>query len=201
MYLVKLSEKKLSVNRIVRMVRKQKRGYLVQQGISLMTYKGNPADFRVSVQKDGLGKWKCTGVVGRVAKKGAVVTNLHCGGTSLKASELFQSWDWNEAEMEKKMSGLGIMIAKTLDQSLPHIADLGLDIALDEQQRPWLIEVNFRDLRITFRDAGEEGKWRATFATPIHYASFLNKQINEQKQKLMFKNMDEMQAYEPDYIE
>ncbi len=173
--------RKVTINQIVRMVNKQRRDYLVQQGITLMAYKGNPVDFRVSVQKDGNGCWQYTGMVGRVAQKGAVVTNLHCGGKSLKVSELFQNWGWDGAEIERKMADLGIRIAETLDKNLPPIADLGLDIALDEQQQPWLIEVNFRDLRITFRDAGEEEKWRATFANPVHYAAYLNRQMKEQR--------------------
>lgn len=173
--------KKMDINQIVENIKKKKRSYLVQQGISLMTYKGKLVDFRVSMQKDGKGRWQYTGMVGKLAKRGSIVTNLHCGGKSVKVSKLFQKWDWNESEIERKIVEMGLCIAKTLDKELPHIADLGLDIALDEQQHPWFIEANFRDLRITFRNAGEKEKWRATFATPIYYASYLNKQLSEKK--------------------
>jgi hypothetical protein len=171
---------KVRIEQIIKIVRRKKRDYLVQHGISLMEYQGRSVDFRVSVQKDGKGRWHYTGMVGKVAKKGAIVTNLHCGGQSLKASELFQNWGWNGPKIERKVAKLGIRIAKTLDKELTNIADLGLDIALDEQQHPWLIEVNFCDLRITFRDAGEKEKWRATFATPVYYAAYLIRQIKEQ---------------------
>ena len=127
----------------------------------------------------GSGCWQYTGMVGKVAKKGAIVTNLHCGGQSLKAAELFQYWGWKGSEMERKVAELGLQLAEALDKSIPHIADLGLDIALDEQQHPWFIEANFRDLRITFRYAGEMEKWTRTFAAPVHYAAYLNKQTSE----------------------
>lgn len=180
--------KTVSIDQIIKMIKKKKQKYLVQRGITLMTYNGNPVDFRVSVQKDGSGRWNYTGIVGRVAKKGSIVTNLHCGGQSLKVAKLFGEWGWNGPETERKVAKLALRIAKTIEKEHPHIADLGLDIGLDEQQHPWLIEVNFRDLRITFRDAGEIEKWRATFANPVHYATYLNKQLK-------IKGLSEENAY------
>ncbi|MNI04615.1 Endospore coat-associated protein YheD [compost metagenome] len=183
--------KKISIKKIVKMVQRKRRDYLVQQGISLMTYKGNPVDFRVSIQKDGRGCWQYSGMVGKVAKKGAIVTNLHCGGHSLKAADLFKHWGWNGPQIEREVAELGLSIAETLDHNLPHIADLGLDIALDECQHPWFIEANFRDLRVTFRQAGEKEKWRGTFVTPLYYAAYLNKQIKGQD-KTKLKKQDEL---------
>ncbi|CAG7647784.1 YheC/YheD family protein [Paenibacillus allorhizosphaerae] len=169
--------KKVGIHQLVNIVKAKKQNYLVQQGIAMMKYKDSPVDFRVSVQKNGSGVWQYTGMVGKVARKGAIVTNIHCGGDSLKASELFEHWGWNAAGVEQKIARMALRIASTLDEELPHIADLGLDIAIDEAQHPWLIEVNFRDLRITFQIAGEREKWRATFATPVKYAAYLNRQI------------------------
>lgn len=173
--------RKVDINQMMSMIKSKRRSYLVQQGIPLMTYKGNPVDFRVSMQKNGKGRWQFTGMVGKVAQKGAIVTNLHCGGKSIKTSKLFQHWGWNEKKMERIIAKLGLRIAKTLEKELPHIADLGMDIALDEQQHPWFIEVNFRDLRITFRNAGEKEKWKATFASPIYYAAYLNRRVHVNK--------------------
>ena len=166
---------KADIRQIVKMARKRSRHYLVQQGIRLKTFQNKPVDFRVSMQKDGAGRWQYNGAVGKLGKKqGSIVTNLHCGGTSIKASELFHHWGWNGSRMERKFAKLGLRIARTLERELPHVADLGLDIALDDHQHPWFIEANFRDLRITFRNAGEMEKWRITFTTPVQYAAFLS---------------------------
>lgn len=174
--------RRMGMGALLRMVKKQRRSYLIQQGISLKKYKGKPVDFRVSIQRDGSGRWQYTGMVGKIARKGAIVTNLHCGGTSIKISELFHHWGWDRSLMEWKMAKLGLRIAKALERELPHIADLGLDMAFDDQQQPWFIEANFRDLRVTFRDAGEKEVWKRTFANPIYYASYVLKQQRIQEE-------------------
>lgn len=164
-----------------RMLKSRRQSYLVQQGIQLMEYEGRPVDFRVSIQKNGLGRWQCTGMVGKVGKAKSIVTNLHCGGKSIKASKLFQGWGWDVWEAERHLASLGLAIAETLERDLPHIADLGLDIAFDDRQHPWFIEANFRDLRITFRNAGEREMWRGTFTAPIQYAAYLSRGIRREK--------------------
>lgn len=165
--------RKLGVRQIVKLVRGRRLGYLAQQGIALMQYRGSPVDFRVSVQRGEDGAWQCTGMVGKVARARSIVTNLHCGGKSIKVSRLFEEWGWDEDEMRSAIADLGVRIAAALERELPRIADLGLDIALDEHGHPWFIEANFRDLRITFRNAGERDVWRATFENPVRYAAAL----------------------------
>jgi hypothetical protein len=165
--------RRIDVRRVSSLVKGKGRGYLVQQGISLMKYRGRPVDFRVSIQRGPDGGWQCTGMVGKVARKKAIVTNLHCGGTSIRAEALFREWGWNESEVRAKVADLGVRIASALERGLPPIADLGLDIALDEQGHPWFIESNFRDLRITFRNAGDRQTWISTFETPVRYAASL----------------------------
>ncbi|WP_309122786.1 YheC/YheD family protein [Paenibacillus sp.] len=165
--------KRIDVRRIAALVKGKRRNYLVQQGIPLMKYRGRPVDFRVSIQRGADGNWQCTGMVGKVARKRAIVTNLHCGGTSMKAGELFREWGWNHAEVEARVAELGVRIATALERELPPIADLGLDIALDDQGHPWFIESNFRDLRITFRNAGDRQTWADTFHNPVRYAAAL----------------------------
>ncbi|MGM0876146.1 MAG: YheC/YheD family protein [Bacillota bacterium] len=41
---------------------------IIQQRIPLATYKGNPFDLRVSVQRKDIGEWQVTGMVAKVAK-------------------------------------------------------------------------------------------------------------------------------------
>ena len=175
-YGVALRRASLDVGRrVASLVGSRRRRYLVQRGINLMKYRGRPVDFRVSVQKGEEGRWQCTGIVGKAGRRQAVVTNLHCGGISIKADTLFREWGWDAEKMKAEISALGLRAAQTIERKLGGVSDIGFDIALDENGHPWLIEANFRDLRITFRNAGERAVWVSTFATPVKYAAYLRR--------------------------
>ncbi|MBD1372915.1 YheC/YheD family protein [Hazenella sp. IB182357] len=149
---------------------------LVQQTIWLSSLSDRPFDLRVSVQKNGEGKWSTSGMVAKIGRSKAVATNLAVGGkldvarATLKAAG-FENTEKIEQEIEKVV----LKAASYLSEKYPGLADLGFDIAIDQNGRIWIIEVNGRDLRITFYLAKEMESWRKTFATPMAYAAYLLK--------------------------
>ncbi|MBU8879961.1 YheC/YheD family protein [Bacillus sp. FJAT-29790] len=155
--------------------------YIIQQRIPLATYEGSPFDMRVSVQKNGLGEWQVTGIVGKVAKSGGFVTNVAKGGECKSLQELLkdlQELDFNI--VYKNIEDFSIKAVKELAEHFPHLADVGFDIGITEDGFPMFIECNGRDLRITFGRANMLDVWKATYATPMSYASHLLKSKIEQ---------------------
>lgn len=73
----------------------------------------------------------------------------------------------------EKIYDLSLEICQTLEKSHPGFADAGLDIGIDQRGKPWFIEVNFRDLRYSFRSAGEPQMFQNTYFHPMCYAKFL----------------------------
>ena len=156
--------------------------YLVQQAISVVHEDRRPIDFRVSVQKGGRGEWGVTGIVARVGLDRAIVTNVAAGGTCVPARPLLKKrFPHQHDAIYAQMRDVAIRVAAQLEKHDPTCADLGLDLAVDEDGHIWFIEVNGRDLRITFRHAGELNTWHNTFRRPMEYAAFLKK-----KQKILF---------------
>jgi 5S rRNA maturation endonuclease (ribonuclease M5) len=150
------------------------KNYIIQERISLAEYQGSPFDLRVSVQKNGLGEWQVTGVVGKVAKKGNYVTNVAKGGTCRTLPELlndFSDLDYNE--VYHSIEDFSIKAVMELNKYFPYLADVGLDIGLTNEGFPMFIECNGRDLRITFGKAKMHEVWKATYTTPISYARYL----------------------------
>ncbi|MHA7748742.1 MULTISPECIES: YheC/YheD family protein [Paenibacillus] len=58
---------------------------------------------------------------------------------------------------------------------MPHTADLGLDIGVDQNGGIKFIEVNGRDQRYSFRKAKMHTTFYKTYETPLKYAKFLLK--------------------------
>ena len=112
------------------------KAYMVQRGIHLARYNGRLFDIRVMVQRLPRQPWKMTGMAGRVAYPGKVVTNGSQGGTIYPVSMLISS------EMKRRIRRIGLRAARRLRAVYPGLVQIGLDVAVDQNQRPWIIEAN-----------------------------------------------------------
>lgn len=152
---------------------------IIQQRIPLATYHGNPYDIRVSVQKNNLGKWQITGIVAKVARKGMYVTNVASGGTCYPLETiLMENATLDINSIKKDIERLSLAICEYLGNSLPNLADVGLDIGITADGFPMLIECNCRDLRYSFKEAGLLDEWKKTYFTPVGYAHYLMEKGN-----------------------
>lgn len=149
--------------------------YLVQDRIPLLEYNHRPLDLRVTVQKGINGIWNVTGLYAKVAPSDSFVSNIAKGGTAYPATLLL-----NEllpativAGVLAHVKSLSLSIAAELSANLPLLADLGLDIGLTGNGRPYFIECNGRDQRYGFRKAGMTEIWKDTYHTPMAYARYL----------------------------
>lgn len=148
--------------------------YLVQRTIPLATVAGRPFDLRVSVQRDGSGEWQITGIAGKLAAKNMFLTNVAQGGRIRRLPALLRSYP--ELDRERVIANiekLSLQVATTLGQSIPGLADIGLDIGIDPHGMPFFIECNARDLRISFQKGRMYEQWRRAYENPVAYARYL----------------------------
>ncbi|MGF7186855.1 glutathione synthase/RimK-type ligase-like ATP-grasp enzyme [Desulfitispora alkaliphila] len=147
--------------------------YILQEYIPLATYKGNPFDLRVSCQKNHSGQWQVTGIVGKVARDDSFITNVAGGGTSYQLGILLQDTMLDEKTVINGIEQVSLRIVKVLEEHLPGLADVGLDMGITAEGIIKFIECNGRDLRVTFRNANMDDTWKNTHSTPIGYGKFL----------------------------
>lgn len=159
------------------------RRFLIQRGIPLARYKGKTFDIRVSVQKNSEKQWAVSGMVAKVANKQNKLSNLSRGGTAVPFSEalapLFPELEQQQAVMDQ-ISRAAVEIAKQYGRHFSSLADLGLDMGIDERGKPYLIEVNVRDQRYSFFKAGERAMFKQTYRHPMEYAHRL---LTDKKQR------------------
>jgi hypothetical protein len=152
--------------------------YLIEERIPLVRFEGRPVDLRVSVQRGSDGLWGITGIFAKVAPAHTFVTNIAQGSKVMTLAEALEleTNDWHALELEARIRSVGLRIAQTLASSLPHLADLGLDLGITENGKIYFIECNGRDQRYGFRKAGMTETWKASYRQPMAYGRLLLEQ-------------------------
>jgi len=153
---------------------KKNKAYLVQQGIHLLKYSGRRFDLRVMVQKNPQSQWETTGMIGRLAHPRKIVTNYHAGGTPMPVNLLLSKtlskdqWKFYEAHLGK----LGIDIAKALETRFPRLKEIGIDIAIDHNLKPWILEVNTLPDAFLFRKLPNRSVFRRIYSYAVAYGRY-----------------------------
>jgi len=122
------------------------RKYIIQKGVHLLTSDGRPFDFRVMIQQNKAGEWEESGIIGRLASKNKIVTNGAQGATLHPIHTLLGPY-LSETEIDGYVSllyDLGKKTGDKLRKKFPDIWEIGMDVGIDNELKPWIIEVNTR---------------------------------------------------------
>ncbi|MED1794494.1 YheC/YheD family protein [Brevibacillus nitrificans] len=178
----------MALPKLLRTVRKWVAGrrFLIQQGIHLARYEGKTFDIRVSVQKNGGREWTVSGMVAKVANQKNKLSNLSRGGRAVPFTTAIAATFTADEQLEtmERITEAAIEIAKQYGQHFPSLADLGMDMGIDDKGNPFLIEVNVRDQRYSFYKAGEKAMFKRTYRHPMEYAHTLIHEGKKGKQQL-----------------
>jgi len=153
--------------------------YQLQQGLRLIEIHNRPVDFRVLVQRDRLGEWSVTSIVARIAGNNNFASNLARGGTLSPVGEAIAKSalsSQNKLNVISNLRRAALLIAKGIEKQIPsHFAELGVDLALDNNGKIWLIEVNSKPSKDENSPLNDESKIRPSVYKVIQYSQFLSK--------------------------
>ncbi|MBE3556938.1 MAG: YheC/YheD family protein [Firmicutes bacterium] len=134
--------------------------YIFQKDARCIQMAGCLVDFRLLMQRDAEGRWRQTKWFARQATRpGVRVTNLARGAQVRSAREILVACFGKQARyIHAQVDRLGKAVASRLGKQ-PEFAELGIDIAIDRDGKPWLIEVNYRPSKRAPRDQDDRIGW------------------------------------------
>ncbi|WP_342534371.1 YheC/YheD family protein [Lysinibacillus sp. FSL K6-0057] len=124
--------------------------FIMQPYIQSVTRSGQVYDFRLHVQKNGEGKWVVTTVYPRIAPNGSIIPNINNGGyTNYLDPFLEQEFKEEAYNIRRMLEHFSLSLAHHLDEiqmaKFGEIIDeIGIDVGLDQNQKIWMYEVNWR---------------------------------------------------------
>lgn len=148
--------------------------FVVQQGIRLLQHEGRNLDLRVLLQKDGRGRWQVTYYQVRVASGDSPVTNVHCHGEPFDFRELMPAvLGSRQAALakEREVADFCVSAVRCIEREYGPFGEIGLDVALDGQDRIWLLEANAKADKNP--EPYEPGPPYLQFTRIFEYARFL----------------------------
>ena len=124
---------------------KEKR-YLLQPYIECKTKSGFSYDFRLHVQKNGSGEWEINLIYPRISGSGKLISNISSGGYRGEL-EPFLKEEFGESaiDVKEKLEEFALSFPAHFDTLYEYSFDeLGIDLGVDENQKFWVFEVNWR---------------------------------------------------------
>jgi hypothetical protein len=124
----------------------EEQDYVVQRFITSQTKTSQVFDFRLHVQKNGEGKWVITSIYPRIGRLGTITSNMGSGGYSTYFDVFLQSeFDDQWYDIKRCLEYFAVSFSNHFDSLYDNVLDeLGIDVGIDENQKLWLFEVNWR---------------------------------------------------------
>ncbi|MGD7008981.1 YheC/YheD family protein [Metabacillus sp. 84] len=160
----------LDQERLVQSIKDLDEVFLIQPFITCKTKAGNVFDFRLHVQKAGKGEWVITSIFPRIGPSGSIASNLGGGGYTCYLEDFLRNeFDHSWFDVKRILEYFAIRFASHFDTLYDQSLDeLGIDVGIDENQKLWIFEVNWRPgIPVIFRGELDVAK------NTILYAKYL----------------------------
>jgi glutathione synthase/RimK-type ligase-like ATP-grasp enzyme len=120
--------------------------YLLQPFIECKTKAGLTYDFRLHVQKNGRGFWEITLIYPRISGNAQLISNISSGGYRGDLETfLLDEFEEESDRIKTVLEQFALTFSAHFDTLYEHSFDeLGIDVGMDQLQRLWLFEVNWR---------------------------------------------------------
>ncbi|QGQ44507.1 YheC/YheD family protein [Metabacillus sediminilitoris] len=153
----------------------KREGFLLQETIQLQNYQNRTLDFRFLCHKKDFQKWKVSSAVARVSADNQFVANLARGGELFQLKEVINELygESDSHHLRKLLAELSLEIVNVIClHAGGEFGEFGIDLALDQDGHPWIIEVNTKPSKS--EDSQNTTKIRPSTRAILNYCLFLS---------------------------
>jgi len=145
--------------------------YIVQQGVPIRQIRGQIFDIRVLVQKNERGLWSVTNLISRIAYKGSYNTSIY--DKAMLSRKILQSL-YPADRIEPILTSIynvSLRATEIIEMGTDnHLGELSVDIALDRDAHPWIIELNGKPQKEIYNGIPNRSD---VYMRPLQYARYL----------------------------
>ncbi|MCQ5365815.1 YheC/YheD family protein [Anoxybacillus salavatliensis] len=117
--------------------------FLVQQGISLMTFQQRPFDIRILMLKNKEGRWEVIyDLINLAEERSSITTVRDSRQYDFKAIYSSLCETYRTVPSIAHLHTFAEHVCEAIEKKFGHFAEIGLDVGIDESGHMWLIEAN-----------------------------------------------------------
>ncbi|SES28077.1 YheC/D like ATP-grasp [Salipaludibacillus aurantiacus] len=155
------------------------RKYLMQKKINLAKVEGKLADIRLLVQKNRHGVWSVTNGISRIAYYSFFITN--CSEKIMEMDTVLSTLFCDEAGKKsatEDIHRIGVAASKALESETGLLGETAIDLAIDEDGRIWIIEINGKIQKSMYHHIEDKVSVDidSVYKKPLEYAYYLSQQ-------------------------
>lgn len=148
---------------------------LIQKAIQLMEFENKLLDMRAEMQRNGRGELEIVGIAARMGKPGSPITTH---GEAYPFEHFFLD---KMGYTKEKLGNIITVIHKFLfkvykliEDNYGEYVEIGIDFAIDVNERIWLIEANSQSTKVSLEKAFNEEVLSRAYKNILQYARFLH---------------------------
>ncbi|MBB5355611.1 hypothetical protein HNR43_001586 [Anoxybacillus mongoliensis] len=149
--------------------------FVVQQGVSLMTFQQRSFDIRILMLKNGEGRWEPIYDLINLAEQHASITTL-IDNHEYDFKTIYPSLceTYHTVPSVAQLHMFAEHVCEAIEKKFGHFAEIGLDVGIDETGHMWLIEANSKPEKYPGPGLPLYAEYPpCSFTTTIDYATYI----------------------------
>ena len=158
------------------------KSYLIQQAIELIKVENRLVDMRAELQRNGKGELEIVGISVRLGQPGSpITTHAH----AFRFDDFFlYKMHYSKEKMEAlrwTVHAFLLNIYEYIEENYSKYVEIGIDFAIDINEKLWLIEANSQSTKVSLEKAYDDVVVSRAYKNILEYARYLFNNTQESR--------------------